>query len=406
MLTSRQQYYFALSIPLINVIANSTHGFSPRGIFSPGYVRTYLILFFIFLYFNKFYRNNRLNNVILITLIYYFILGFFSSDFTYSQSVFLKYFMTSMMLPIGYYYFNTIDRFKKLLNVYIAMLGVYLFFIVLANIFGLGTSDYAEETIYFGAGRVNMTKAMMILVLMAPLTLKFEKNRTRRIIYTIIYIISLIFILLGVKRGAILGLTIGSLGYSYLLPNKTKVIKTAVVLGTILILASPLYYDTLIKRVSSRQEAGRFDVEQAKEEEGRFIEFYQVTERLSKGDIVFKLFGEEFFNSPALSKTGRMLHTDYMSILNGSGIIGLLLFLMIYFIILRNALYYYKIFKYHIYYREIAITVLAILFAVLVVGISGTVTSLGLRSIVFMFWGASLSVLNEKVKMIRSNQHS
>jgi O-antigen ligase len=394
MFNNKQQYIFVLSIPVINVIADSTQDYFQAGIASPGYIRALIILAFLIIHFKNYYRRNSLNNIILISLIYYFILGFFSSDVLYSQSVFLKYFIASMMFPLGYYYFRTEEQLRSLLNVLMWVLGIYIFFLIISNIFSLGSSDYLEGSIYFGAGRVNMTKSMMILVLMSPLSIRFARKKSIKKIYIIIVVVAIIFILLGVKRSALLGLLIGYFVYYILAPQKTRVAKGLFVIGVILLIASPLYFNTFAKRFAVRQEEGRFDVSQAEEEEGRVVELINTWNSFKSGSIAYKLFGAEFFNSMAYFKTRRMLHTDYATMLSGSGIVGLFLFLLIYYLIFRRSYIVYKSYKANSNVNDIMAVSITLIIAILITGIAGTVTGVGLRSLAFLFWGASFSLLS------------
>lgn len=402
MLSQRQQYNFVLSIPVINVIADSTQNYFAPGLTSPGYLRALIIITFVLLFFKDYYRKNLLNNLILVTLLYYFILGFFSSDFFYTQSVFLKFLVASMMFPLGYYYFKTGERFSSLLRILMWVLGIYVLFIIISNFFSLGSSDYLGESLYFGAGRVNMTKAMVILVLISPISLRFEKNKIVRNIFILIVVMAVIFILAGVKRSAVLGLFIGYFVYYILAPQKTRVTKGIFVIGLILFLTSPFYYGTLIQRIEARQEAGRFDLSKAEEDEGRVVELKEVLAAYTNGDLAYKLFGAELFNSMEYFKTRRMLHTDYATMFSGSGILGLGAFLLIFYLVLRKSIYLWNKFKNDPVKRNIMAGSVAIVIAVMITGISGTVTAVGLRSIAFIFWGASFSYLDHEIKSIKA----
>ena len=183
MLSKRQQFLFVLAIPVINVIADSTQGYFEAGLLSPGYLRGLILMFFIVLFFKDFFKIETINILILISVVYFFILSFFSSDVLYTQSIFIKYLEASIMFPIGYYYFRNMDQFKKLLQVLRLVLFIYILILIISNVFELGSSDYLMGSVYFGAGRVNMTKAMSVLVLMSPVFFRFEESiRKRRII--------------------------------------------------------------------------------------------------------------------------------------------------------------------------------------------------------------------------------
>lgn len=402
MLSFRQQYLFVLAIPIINVIADSTQDYFQPGLISPGYLRALIILGFLIIHFKDYYRLNGLNNLLVILLTYYFILGFFSSDILYSQSVFLKFMTASMMFPVGYYYFRTLDRFRDLLKSLMWVLIIFVLSLLISNIFSLGSSDYLEESVYFGSGRVNITKPMMILVLISPLALRLEPNPIIRRVYILTVVIAVIFVLIGVKRSAILGLFLGYFIYYLLAPQKNRVTKRLFIFGLLLLLTSPLYYNTLVQRFEARQESGRFDLSKAEDEEGRVIEIREVFDAYRNGNLAYKLFGAELFNSMTYFKTNRMLHTDYATILAGAGLIGLSIFMLIYYLIFRRSYFFYKAFKENTHLREIMAVSITLILAVMITGISGTVTGVGFRAIAFMFWGASLSYLDQEMKTLKS----
>lgn len=395
MLSSRGQYHFVLAIPVINVVADSLQDYFQPGLASPGYIRAMIILAFLVFYFKEYYRRNRLNNLIVISLLYFFILGFFSSNLFYSQSVFGKYLIGSMMFPVGYYYFRASDQFCRLIQIMMLVLGIFVLVLIISNIFSLGSSDYLEGSVYFGSGRVNLTKTMMILVLISPLSFRYERNKIIRRLNILIVLSAVILILIGVKRSALLGLFIGYLIYFVLAPQKTSVTKGLFLVSLILLLTSPLYYDTLIQRIEARQAAGRFDFSEA-EEEGRVVELKNVLDAFNNGKVSYKLFGAEFFNSMKYFNTNRMLHTDYATILAGAGIVGIILFFMVYYLVLKRSYYLYKAFKTDSNIRDIMAISMTLIFSIMIAGIGGTVTEIGIRAVVFLFWGAALGFIEYK----------
>lgn len=393
MLSKRQQFLFVLAIPVINVIADSTQGYFEAGLLSPGYLRGLILMFFIVLFFKDFFKIETINILILISVVYFFILSFFSSDVLYTQSIFIKYLEASIMFPIGYYYFRNMDQFKKLLQVLRLVLFIYILILIISNVFELGSSDYLMGSVYFGAGRVNMTKAMSVLVLMSPVFFRFEESIRKRRIILIIVISALIFILLGVKRSALLSLSVGFFIYFIFAPQKARAIKIVFIIGMVLIISSPLYYNVLSQRFMVRQEAGRFDSSKFEEEEGRVIELRRVMDAFINGNLSYKLFGAELFNGRALFKTRRVLHTDLAIVFSGSGLVGLSLLLLFYYLIFMKSYKYLRRFRSDPDISSIMAVSISVLFAVILAGIGGTITGIGLRSIAYVYWGASFSMI-------------
>ncbi|NLD47936.1 MAG: hypothetical protein GX660_12195 [Clostridiaceae bacterium] len=399
MFNFRQQLSFVIAIPIINVIADTTQNYFVPGFASPGYVRALLILIFIFICFKGYYRNNSINNLIMISLVYYFIISLFSSDLFYTQSIFLKYFIASMMFPIGYFYINTSDRFKLFLKAMVWVLGIYVISLLISNIFKLGTSDYLGGTIFFGAGRVNITKGMVLILMMFPLLFKNEPAGNKRTILFSIFLCGMIFVFLGVKRSALLGLILGYITYAYLTPYRTKFIKSLVGIIALIYLLSPLYFDVLTKRFTARQEEGRFDISQAKEEEARLNELETVLNAFVEGNISYKLFGAELFNGKSYFKTTRILHTDYATMFSGSGLIGFSFFMAIYAMMIFKVIYFYKKINDPEIKNMLSVSV-SLIFALLIMGIAGVVHEISHRAIVFMFCGASISVAKNHISHV------
>lgn len=396
MLSYRKQLFFVFSIPIINVIADITQGYFTKGFASPGYLRALLILVFVIIYFKDFYRKNSINNIIMISLSYYFIISIFSTDLIYTQSIFLKFFIGSMMFPIGYYYINTIQKFHSLMKFMIWVLGIYVISLLISNIFKLGTSDYLADTIYFGAGRVNITKGIVFLLIMFPLMLKNEPPGSKRTILFSVFLAGLIFVFLGVKRSALLGLLLGYLVYAYLSPYRTKFIKSFLGIVVLTYLLSPFFYETLTQRFTARQEEGRFDISQAKAEEARLNELETVLNAFVEGNIAYKLFGAELFNGKSYFKTNRILHTDYATIFSGSGLIGFSFFMGIYAMMIFKILYQYKRIR-DPGIKNILSVSISLIIALLIIGIAGVVHEISHRAIVFLFCGASISVAKSHI---------
>ncbi len=344
----------------------------------------------------------------MLSLTYFFLLGFFSSDFFYSQSVFLKYMLASMMYPIGYYYFNTLERFQSLIVSLMWSLGIFVIFLIISNIFSLGSSDYLEESTYFGAGRVTITKILMVLVLISPLVFRFKFSKNFVKLNVVLILFAVIFVVLGVKRSALLGLSLGYFIYFIIAPQKTKISKGIFIIGMILFLTSPLYYSVLESRIEARQEAGRFEFSKAEDEEARVIELRAVLKAYRTGNLSYKLFGAELFNSMTYFKTKRMLHMDFTTILAGSGIVGLILFLSVFYLIIKRSYHFYRIFKSNNTIHDVLAVCVTLMIALMITGIAGTVTGIGLRSVVFLFWGAAFGLIeqNYKKQIVTQKQRS
>lgn len=385
-----------LSIPLINVIADSIQGYFGQGYFSPGYLRTYIILTLSFLVKYNYDRRDKITKIILLSLLYYFLLVITSSDFLYTFSIYLKFLVAAIMFPIGYKYINNKLKYLVLLKILMYVLMVYTFVIIISTIFHLGTSGYeGAGGIYYGIGRVNITKPMALLVIISPLLLKYEGNKKKIRIYASVILLAAIFIVVGVKRTAVIGIPISLIIYYFLTPFKGKLLRSFFIISVIFAITSPFYLPLIEKNFAFRAEKGRFDVDSAQEEEGRIIEIFTVLDKFAEDNIVKKLFGEELFNSRVSLNTSRMLHTDYAIMFSGSGFIGFFMFLYVHWLITKKLFKYWRLrSSENKEIRNICAVGLSTMFFVLLVSFSGTVTAISIRSISYFFWGSTLGYLD------------
>lgn len=387
------KYYFVLLIPIINAIASNTTNYFKSEIFNTGNLRALIILIFLIPFILKKYPTIMPSKIILLSILYIINLTILSSNITTSLSNTIKYSISVLMFPVGYYYFNTIDKFKQLIKIFIITLIIYIINILISNIFNLGTSDYASDTFYFGSGSVNITKEIFVLVLFAPLSLLlFPENRKfLYFLYTIGFIISII----GIKRSVLLSAIVSVFVYGFLTRFKGGYIKSIIV-GIFLLLSIliifPSIYETFIVRLNAREAQLTLDEENI-ESEARYNELSLVLNNWVDKSINFKLFGSEPFNDRYYYKTLRMLHTDYMIMLNGTGVIGVFFWFYIFYVIFKEKNKYKYLMKSNILNIEVNAIFTALLFSQLLMSISSTVYAISLRSLIFLFWGSSISLL-------------
>jgi hypothetical protein len=199
-------------------------------------------------------------------------------------------------------------------------------------------------------------------------------------------IITFIFILLNVRRTAILIPIVGLVVYAFYIPNKGKIM-TGLFFSLILMLAlSPIYTDKLMERFNFRQEQGRFDSDFYKTE-GRFYETTIVYEEImSFEDPILSLFGERIFASGWIDKEKqpRMLHSDPAVLIYGTGIIGFIIYLLIYF----------KLFSLiplgltnNKFIGTLKGAFYTVIFISLMASLNGSILLMSLRSLIFLFLG-------------------
>ncbi len=405
------QFYFVLAIPLINAIASNTSEYFSSDILNTGNLRALIIGVFAVYFVVARLPNEGIYRFIMLYLAFYMILVLFSTDRMLSGNLFLKFFIGVMMLPVGYYYINSIRKLEMLLRVLFITLMLHLLNIAIANIFQLGTSDYLDETFYFGAGRVNITKNILVLVFLMPATMLFVKKYRRAVI--VFYLVALLITVVGIKRSVLISAAAGVVTYFSVKQRFTLLLRTTVISGLlflILILVFPGFTDLFRSRFEARGERVEL-TEETIETEGRISEIDLVSKAWVSGSFRHKLAGSEVFNDRLFFNSKRMLHTDYMIILNGSGLIGILLWFYLFIRLIWEKNRYYRALGNHILFRELNALFWVLLAAQLVLSVSGTVYAIELRSLIFLVWGAILGVmrgflLSRKRSAIQSNAGS
>jgi hypothetical protein len=218
-----------------------------------------------------------------------------------------------------------------------------------------------------------------------------------------IYIIGFLIAIMGIKRSVLISAVVGAITYLLAKQRVTLLIRTVLItagLGFALILAFPKFTDLFQARFEARGERVEL-TEETIESEGRVNEVGTVFRAWSSGSFKHKLIGSEVFNDRLYFNSKRMLHTDYMIILNGSGLIGFVLWFYMFVRLIREKNRYYKFLRNHILFRELNAIFWVLIMTQLVLSVAGTIYAIELRSLIFLIWGASLGTM--RGYLIRKN---
>jgi O-antigen ligase len=299
------------------------------------------------------------------------------------------------MFIVGLQTFNTMNKFKLLLRVIVIALILQELYFLYSNVTGIGKKSYMDDSILFGETGVNMTKAMVIFLITIPVFLRIEENTRWRLIALIIFFIGIVIVLFGMKRSAILAMLFGFLIYILFTPFKSRVIQFLPIVLIVAIVTSPLYFPIIEKRFESRQQRVSMSYKQLKESEseGRLLEIqFTIEDALEEGSGRL-FFGFDLFLKKDFNGHKRMLHVDYMNMLGGAGILGLALFLFLYF---KIAELMWRI-RDRMRKNKIIIELFATGFALLAVqaflSVGGTMQGVNLRGYILFILGGILSVM-------------
>jgi len=395
---------FVFFLPIFIIIVAITNDYFGESFLNMGAIRAIILLPFCLFFLTKNFNKTNFNIIILIFLCYMGILSAFTSNPDYTLYVFAKMFIASMMLPIGFYYIKTLDDLKKLTRNYFISIIIIIIMFGFSNYYSVGKESYKDSTVLFGESGVNITKSLALLLMTIPLFL--YNNKSKRLLYFVLFvtITSLIVVTLGLKRTAIISLAVGYLIYFIFKENKSKSTQYAILIFIILIVSSPLYYDYLETRIFAREKNLNYESTDDMLEEWRYKETEIGLKVISDGNIITKLFGEELFNSFNYLDIPYMFHNDYITVLAGSGFVGLFFLLWIYLSIIVYFKKTYKVIKnnYSIS-KELRAVVFSIITFLIIISIGGSIHGIEIRALAFLYIGGvlgfskqlMLEVLNE-----------
>lgn len=373
-------------LPAINLLADmGTVALNPV----IGTIRGTLLVILLIITFRKVKYVHEIKIAFLVFIIYLIIISLFNStDIARSLEGVLKIASTIGCFFLAYYYLTDYKSLKIFIATSFTAVLILNLNYILAQFFFIGLSVYTNDSFYIGnvlAGSSILISIVILLLIIIPEI----KNIYFKFFIYINSILGIIFILIGLKRTAILALLAGFIFYFFFSREVKNLPKYAVIIT----LAIILLFTYLPTEFLSRYDFRLAKTEQY-ETEGRYIEFEVVMEELiSKNSIGQNLIGVEFYNSQyyfPITYFGRyrVLHIDYMILLHGAGIIGLILYFILIYLFLKKGL---RIRDKQLFsfprIRKIRILYLTMIVVMLLISIGGGITAITLRSQIFLTIG-------------------
>lgn len=394
---------FTIYLWVVNFIIYALSEYLPKGYLNLTNLRAVVNVIFIgYLFLNNYVRNvTPVHKAIYLFLLYLLILSIFSSNRFLSFSMTIKVAIGTLMFAIGYQFFKDYDAYKFLLKYYLFVLIVVFLTFLYSGITGIGNIDYSEDGLLYGGFGVSIVKTFILILAQGPLFYNILTKKSRKRMIFVLLAITLIFVLVSMKRGGLLALLSVVIVFLIYYKIKLSTIMPITALILVLYLTSFIYKDTLVRNFESREKRmyGFSQAAESFEDEARYNETALVIDALMNNGIKHAIFGSELFNEFKFFKTNRMLHIDLNVILNGSGILGLFLLLRIYYLIFSRANFYLKVFRLD-FRRKVAISVIAVIISLQFIAISGSIRAIDYRGLIFLFLGASLGFLeNEYIKL-------
>jgi len=380
---------------LVNVIIDIFAFWSePGGITAIIRVVFLYTVFFYFLLIKK--MKFEKNIYIIIFSVYVLLQLFIAEDLDYSIKFSIQIITSLLMFFVGYALIkNEFDLYyylKQFFWIYV----VIIINTIISNIFKIGLDDYTQTTDYVVGGLNDAWNTYTYSLIMFPLLLLY-KIQKKYVLYFCAFLI-LVFLMVSLKRIAILGVVFASITFIYFFGIRARVIKRMVYLLIILLLTSPLYSDLLINRIEVRAEQGRFSKD-FYESEGRYLEVTYLLHNLKRFEYPLEvIFGLKAFDSRGVvGGELRQFHVDFTLIAFTLGVFGLIIYLLVHLKIFLQLKTIFKNLKRNNYiflkYRIHIISAFVLLFSSLITSIGGQMYHVTFRLMVFITLGVIIKFL-------------
>ena len=396
--------FLVFLIPVVNSIANVFLDRITLGSIHIGHFRAIYIVLVLIIYFSHFHKRafTSIDKLIFVMLFYMIMLLPISSNISYSVEVFSKFFMASIVFIPFYHLIDSRSDVRAVSVMFILAVGVVLIDLLHSNIMGIGTQYYdrGEDALYWGRHKVNIAKYFIFTLFVLPLIFLYIKNKRWKYTGLLVLIVAFILSLLGMKRSAFLSIIIGFPLLMVLLPKNKIWFRSIIVVLLLYLVFFPIIEPQFEKRFEARGESMTIEGVQ---EEPRMSEVYFITSYIFDGNIRKFFIGTEIFNDRNYYGRGRMLHTDYMIMLSGTGVIGLSLYLLVSVFLLRTGLSYRFSQGIYDYRKFISSFLVVIVVSQLIISLSGLTNAINPRGAFMMIAATYIAILYKNINPFQDN---
>ena len=391
---------FVFYLPIFHVIVDISFFYLGPGSLAT-YYRGLIVLIFFYFIFRRFRFSFPLKDITFLFLAFTALLVLQSDELLYSLKGYTQVFFSMLMLPAGYLLIDSNRKLLRLNRQFILIIYISVLITAIGYIFNIGKNfNYGEDEQKIGLlGSAGLYTGAVCIALL-PILIGSLRQQWMRIATYAVSIVLFIFILLNVRRTAIMIPLVGLVAFIFTTEKRFTYLTYVLVTAVIIAASSFWYGDMLRDRIEFRAEAGRFESDFYKTE-GRYLEIENLSkEVLSFSDPLASLFGfghniyAEHIRDNQIVR--RMYHTDIGRLLYGSGILGMVL---------------YMIFSIKLFFladlekrtRLISIKRLrSVIFALAVINlalmVNGSLNLITLKSAIFLYIGALLRIYHITLK--------
>lgn len=393
----RWRWKFVFFIPIFNLFSDMTftvfEGFS-----SPTFLRAVILFAFLIMNYDVF-RRIKIFRPFYIFFTYLLILLFFSKEFIYSSKGVFQVILSMSMFFAGYTFINTRARLFRLISTFYWIILFAVLATSLGYIFGIGQKlEYTISTVYESGpesvGLLGSGGLYMPAVILGIFPIMLIRKLSRFQLYTLLGLsfILVVFILLNVRRTAIIMPILGIFTYTIYSRKGLRILRYVLIFFIGIALTYPIYSDILMKRYIFREEHGRFESDFYKTET-RFSEYDQMINSIREFQmpmqVIFgignNIFAEHVKNGITFK---RMYHSDIPKLYFSTGLVGIFIYLILYLILFREV---FRI-KSKGYTRELKTFAIGLLVISVFIAINGSLTQFSVRSFIFLLLGAIIGI--------------
>jgi O-antigen ligase len=260
---------------------------------------------------------------LLLNVIGFFLTAEFNEEFSTGM------FKNILIILLPFYPFYYLSK-KNIINRQM----LFLFLVVMIPVIILNFYNQQFETLLESNNSTGVNNAAYLFVALIPYVF-FLKDK--RFIAMLILILLVFFIILGSKRGAMITGFLGAVRYLYFLfktiEKKHRVKGIIIAIGGLIvlgyfILSFFLNNEYLVMRLQSISEDGG---------SGRDVIFTDLWNAWANADSINTFFGFGFASSMRLNSMGLLAHNDWLEVLTSFGLIGLILYFLLFYSFIRGA---------------------------------------------------------------------
>ncbi|MDX9904242.1 MAG: hypothetical protein RB288_09230, partial [Bacteroidales bacterium] len=402
-LVYRMKREFIYYVPIFNVLADVSFNYF-EAFSAPSILRAIVLFLFLVMFWEQMVKMDVLKSMYLF-FFYILIIMLFSKEFLISFKAVAQVILSMSVFIAGYRYITNYQRYRKMLEALNWVILAGFVAAAVGYIFDIGqTLEYTSGTEYKGEpefigllGSGGLYGPALALALLPVII----QNRYRNMPPWLLWVISAglyIFIILNVRRTAIVIPIIGFVSYLVFTRRPARVIRYLILFSVTLALLAPIYRPLLEKRVEARAERGRFERGFIKTE-SRYLENLELFKEIREFDnplAIISGIGHNIFaeHTEKGRIVRRMYHSDTAKLVYGAGLTGLVLYIVLYGQMLHMILRIPRI-KVLNEYRAGALTLWIIS---LFVSFNGSISLVTFRTMSFLLLGAFIGMANAVYK--------